>query len=262
MLDREKKPHSDFFTNLFPEVEEELDFAEEDPFDLSVYDQYFEWDEVEYMRLRFIAARHYASRGHWDDAYAYVLRSRPDNVPQHEDVYNRNAQAWHYTNARINELIQEAEQALENRDRELANGPQFGPPKDSLMPPGHPTESPSPIRGDREEGQGLERLAAAGLMRGSERPEGEITPRSPLSPNKKTQKEERDSVIDAVKQIKGAKKETPVWEGASVGGTPKYDWDTRYDGISGFPSHLRNRVSEPSTPQRGKSPRRGTQDTP
>ena len=222
MLDREKQPHSDFFTNLSPEVEE-LDFAEEDPFDLSVYDQYFEWDEVEYMRLRFIAARHYASRGHWDDAYVYVVRSRPDNIPQHEDVYNRNAQAWHYTNARINELIQEAEQALENRDRELAHGPQFGPPKDSLMPPGHPTESPSPIRSDREEGQGLGRLVAAGLMQGSERPEGEIAPRSPLSPNKKTQKEERDSVVDAVKQITGAKKETPVWEGASVGGTPEYD---------------------------------------
>ena len=75
MLDREKQPHTDFFTNLSPEVEEELDFVAEDPFDLTVYDQYFEWDEVEYMRLRFIAARHYASRGHWDDAYAYVLRS-------------------------------------------------------------------------------------------------------------------------------------------------------------------------------------------
>ena len=74
---------------MSPKVEEELDFAEEDPFDLLVYDQYFEWDEVEYMRLRFIAARHYSSRGHWNDAYAYVLRSRPDNVPQHEDVYNR-----------------------------------------------------------------------------------------------------------------------------------------------------------------------------
>ena len=257
MLDREKQPHSDFFTNLSPEVEEELDFAEEEPFDLSVYDQYFEWDEVEYMRLRFIAARHYASRGHWDDAYAYVVRSRPDNIPQHEDVYNRNAQAWHYTNARINELIQEAEQALENRDRELAHGPQFGPPKDSLTPLGHPTESPSPIRSDREEGQGLGRLAAAGPTRGSERPEGEVAPRSPLSPDKKTQKEERDSVVDAVKQITGAKKETPVREGASVGGTPEYDWDTRYDGISGFPSHLRNRVSEPSTPQRGQSPRGG-----
>ena len=44
-------------------------------------------------------------------------------------------------------------------------------------------------------------------------------------------------------------------EGTSVGGTPEYDWDTRYDSISGFPSHLRNRVSEPSTPQRGQSPR-------
>ena len=49
--------------------------------------------------------------------------------------------------------------------------------------------------------------------------------------------------MDAVKQITGAKKETPVQEGASVGGTPEYDWDTKYDGISGFPSHLRKRVS-------------------
>ena len=102
MLDRERQPHSDFFTNLSPGVEEELDFSEEDPFDLSVYDQSFEWDEVEYMKLQFIAARHYASQGHWDDAYAYILRTRPDNIPQYEDIYNRNAQAWHYTNARIN----------------------------------------------------------------------------------------------------------------------------------------------------------------
>ena len=56
-------------------MEDEIDFEEEEPFDLSEYDQYFEWDEAEYMRLRFIAAKHYASWGHWDDAYAYVLRS-------------------------------------------------------------------------------------------------------------------------------------------------------------------------------------------
>ena len=93
LLDHEKQPHSDFFINLSPDLEEELDFEEEDPLDLSIYDQYFEWDEAEYMRLQFIAARHYASRGHWDDAYAYVLRSRPNNIPQHEDTYNRNTQA-------------------------------------------------------------------------------------------------------------------------------------------------------------------------
>ena len=92
LLDREKQSHSDFFTHLSIDFEEELDFNEDEPVDLSEYDQYFEWDEAEYMRLRFIAARHYASHGHWDDAYAYVLRTRPDDIPQHEDTHSRNAQ--------------------------------------------------------------------------------------------------------------------------------------------------------------------------
>ena len=127
MLDCEKQPHSDFFTNLSINFEEELDFNEDEPDDLSKYDQYFEWNEVEYMRLRFIVARHYASCGHWDDAYAYVLRTRPDDIPQHEDTYSRNAQAWHHTNARINELIQEADQILEAQDRQLSREPQFRP---------------------------------------------------------------------------------------------------------------------------------------
>ena len=127
------------------DFEDELDFSEERPADLSQYDQYFEWDEPEYMRLRFTAARHYASRGHWTDAYAYVLRMRSDNIPQHEDTYNRNAQAWHYTNARINELIQEAEQILEAQDRQVLEELRFKPPKDSLIPPGHSTGTPSPI---------------------------------------------------------------------------------------------------------------------
>ena len=115
LLDQEKQPYSDFFTNLSLELEDELDFDEDEPFDLTEYAHPFEWDEEEYMRLQFIAARHYASHGHWDDAYAYVLRSHPDNILQHQDTCNRNAQAWCYTNARINELIQEAEWALEPR---------------------------------------------------------------------------------------------------------------------------------------------------
>ena len=41
----------------------------------------------------------------------------------------------------------------------------------------------------------------------------------------------------------------------TVGDTPEYHWDTGYDGIQGFSSHLRNRVSETSTPQGGQSPR-------
>ena len=158
LLEREKQPHSDFFVNLSEDFEDELDFSEDTPADLSPYDQYFEWDEAEYMRLRFTAARHYASHGHWTDAYAYVLRTRPDNIPQHEETYNRNAQAWHYTNARINERIQEAERILETRDNQMPRRIQFGPPRDSLIPPVHSTEALSSVRGVQREEQGPREL--------------------------------------------------------------------------------------------------------
>ena len=55
-----------------------------------------------------------------------------------------NAQAWHYTNARINELIQEVEQILEAQDRQVLEELRFKPPKDSLIPPGHSTGTPIP----------------------------------------------------------------------------------------------------------------------
>ena len=57
--------------------------------------------------------------------------------------------------------------------------------------------------------------------------------------DRESQSEERKSVIDAVKQITGAHKEMLVTGGMSVGDTPEYDWDTRYDGIQGFLSHLK-----------------------
>ena len=222
LLDCEKQPHSDFFTHLSMDFEEELDFNEEEPFDLSEYDQYFEWDETEFMRLRFIAARQYASHGHRDDAYAYILRTRQDNIPQHEDTYSRNAQAWHYTNARINELIQEAEQALEVQDRQLPQEPRFRPPKDSLIPPGHSTWTPSPIRSVQGREQGPRGPSKTTPIRG----QGDKAEKLPLN--------------HPTLQTKCPKKN---------------DWDTRYDGIQGFSSHLRNRVSETSTPQGGQSPK-------
>ena len=183
LLEHEKQPHSDFFVNLSEDFEDELDFNEDRPADLSQYDQYFEWDEAEYMKLRFTAVRHYASRGRWTDAYAYVLRTRPDNIPQHEETYNRNAQAWHYTNARINELIQEAEQILEAQDR------QFGPPRDSLIPPGHSTGTPSPIRsvqGKEQESREPPETTPTGRAGG----QGGTAFKLPHSPDQESQKEE------------------------------------------------------------------------
>ena len=51
LLEREKQPHSDFFVNLSEDFEDELDFNEDRLADLSQYNQYFEWDEAEYMKL-------------------------------------------------------------------------------------------------------------------------------------------------------------------------------------------------------------------
>ena len=262
LLEHEKQPHSDFFVNLSEDIEDELDFSEDRPADLSQYDQYFEWDEAEYMKLRFTAARHYASRGHWTDAYAYVPRTRPDNIPQHEDTYNRNAQAWHYTNARINELIQEVEQILEVQDRQVSEESQFGPPRDSLVPPAHSTGAPSPIGGTQGKEQRSREPPETTSTRRVGGQGGKTAFKSPHSPDQESQREEWDSVIDAVKQITGAQTETPGWRRMTVGDTPEYHWDTGYDGIQGFTSHLRNRVSETSTPQGGQSPRGGPRTPP
>ena len=251
LLDREKQPHCDFFLNLSFEVEEELDFEEERPFDLSKYDQYFEWDEAEYLKLRFIAARRYASRGHWDDAYAYVLRTHPDNIAEHDDTYNRNAQAWHYTNARINELIQEAEQALEFRDRQVAQWSPHRPPEDSLIPPGQSVETTLPPSDMSQSVPRPQELSVPVPKREQRMGEPRGVLKTPLSPDRESQREERKSVIDAVKQITGACNEVLAPGGINEEDTPEYDWDTRYDGVRGFASRLKNRVSEPSTPQRG-----------
>ena len=223
LLDCEKQPHCDFFLNLSFETEGELDFEEERCFNLSEYDQYFEWDEAKYMKLRFIAARHYASRGHWDDAYAYVLRTRPDNTADHEDTYNRNAQAWHYTNARINELIQGAEQALEFRDRQVAQWSPHRLPKDSLIPPGQTVETtlPQPVLDQPTPGPQKPSIPVPKREQRREEPRG--VPKTPLSPDRQSQKEERKSVKDAVKQITGAHKEILVSGSINVEDTPEYD---------------------------------------
>ena len=196
------------------------------------------------------------------DAYAYVLRTRTDNIPQHEDTYNRNAQAWHYTNARINELIQQAEQILEAQGRQMSEEPQFGPPRDSLIPPAHSTGAPSPIRRIRREEQESRELPETTSTRRVGGQGGRPVFKSPHSPDQESQREERDSVIDAVKQITGGQTEAPGRGRISTEDTLEYHWDTGYDGVQGFSSHLRNRVSETSTPQGGQSPRGGPRTPP
>ena len=115
--------------------------------------------------------------------------------------------------------------------------------------------TPSPIRNVQENEQGSREPAETTPTRKAGEQGGRAAPKSPHSPNEESQKEERDSVIDAVKLITGAETEISGQGRTSMGDTPEYYWDTGYDGIRGFSSRLRNRVSETSTPQGGQSPR-------
>ena len=124
-----------------------------------------------------------------------------------------------------------------------------------MIPPGHSTGTPSPIRSVQGREQGSREPPETTPTRRVRGQGGRTAFKSPHSPNQESQKEERDSVIDAVKQITGAQTETPGQGRVNAGDTSEYHWDTGYDGIQGFPSRLRNRVSETSTPQGGQPPR-------
>ena len=133
----------------------------------------------------------------------------------------------------------------------MPEGIQFGPPRDSLIPPVHSTGAPSPVRGIQREEQESKELPETTFTSRVGRQGGRAAFKLHHSPNQESQREEQDSVIDAVKQITGAQTETPGHGRITVGDTPEYPWDTGYDGIQGFASRLRNRVSETSTPQSG-----------
>ena len=112
----------------------------------------------------------------------------------------------------------------------------------------HSTRAPSPVRGiQREEQESREPPETTSARRVGGQG-GRTAFKSPHSPDQESQKEERDSVIDTVKQFTGAQTETPGRGRMTVGDTPEYHWDTGYDGVQGFSSYLRNRVSETSTP--------------
>ena len=93
---------------------------------------------------------------------------------------------------------------MEAQDRQMSWEPQFEPPRDSLIPPRHSTGTPSPIRSVQGKEQGSGKPPDTTFTRGTGGQGGKTVFKSPHSPNQESQKEERDSVIDAVKQITGA----------------------------------------------------------
>ena len=131
----------------------------------------------------------------------------------------------------------------------------FGPPRDSLIPLdiplGHHLQLEVPRGKNKSLGSHLKQLPPGG--RGDK---AEKLPLNCLILRIRSLRERNETqLLTAVKQITGAQTETPGYGRVTVGDTPEYHWDTGYDGIQGFSSHLKNRVSETSIPQGGQSPR-------
>ena len=102
---------------------------------------------------------------------------------------------WHYTNARTNELIQEAEQILEAQDSQLSREPQFGPPRDSLIPPEHTTGNPSPIRSVQGKEQGPRGPSETTPTRKVGGQGGRTAPKSPHTPNKESKERKKGTQL-------------------------------------------------------------------
>ena len=98
---------------------------------------------------------------------------------------------------------------------------QFDPPRDSLIPPGHSTGTPSPIRGNQGREQESRKQPETTPTRRTGGQGGKTAFKSPHPPDQESQREERDSVIDAVKQITGAPDRDPRARKNDCGGYPR-----------------------------------------
>ena len=129
----------DLFINLTIETEQEMDFEDEGMADLTAYEEGYEWTEENYLRLRFKAIRHVASQGYFNDVYAYLLRTRPDELHNHVQLFNENQEQWRDRTNRLNSLQVQVEAILEQQARAPKRGYAIPPPEDVLVPPSRPT---------------------------------------------------------------------------------------------------------------------------
>ena len=87
-------------------------------------------------------------------------------------------------------MIQEVERILEVQDRQMSEESRFGPPRDSLIPPGHSTGAPSPIRGAQRKGQESGEPSETTPTRRVGGQGGKTVFKSPHPPHQESQREE------------------------------------------------------------------------
>ena len=135
VMDRISQAVQDFYLNQEMDYEDELDFPPDDPVNLEWYQEGYPWMEGEYLRLRFAAMRHESTWLHMNEAYTYMLRTRPSTMADRYDRYEQARKAWEDSMQNFQRMLQAVERELESRHDQfpqvpsLAQGPQGPPPQ-------------------------------------------------------------------------------------------------------------------------------------
>ena len=182
----------DFYLNQEMDYEEELDFPPDDPVDLTKYLEGYIWTEGEYLRLRFAALHHESTWVHLNEAYTYMLCTRPSTMADRYDRYKQAREAWDAVMRDFQRLLQTAEGELEVRNRRdhQAQPPDQGP--QSPFPQTAPSGEP-PIDYEGVEEEWCTRNKKQRLPKGS--------PRHSSAPSEESQEEARQAALAAARAI-------------------------------------------------------------
>ena len=198
----------DFYLNQEIDYEDELDFPPDDPVDLTKYPEGYIWTEGEYLRLRFAALRHESTWVHMNEAYTYMLRSRPSTMADRHGRYEQAREAWEAVMQDFQRLLQTAERGLEVR-----NGRD-----DQTQPPNQGPQSPSPqTAAIGEPSIDYEKVKEEWRTRNKKQKIPKGSPRHSSAPSEESQEEARQAALAAARGINQIPKE----QGTSVRGETK-----------------------------------------
>ena len=116
-----------------------MNFDDEGVHDLAEYEGGYEWTEERYLRLRFRTLRHIANQAYHNDAYAYLVRTRPDELENARRIYRENREQTANMTAGLEGLQEHAEAVLEEQACIQRREYCIPPLADVLIPPSRPT---------------------------------------------------------------------------------------------------------------------------
>ena len=182
----------DFYLNQEMDYEDELDFPPDDPVDLTKYPEGYIWMEGEYLRLRFAALRHESTWVHLNEAYTYMLRTRPSTMADRYDRYEQAREAWDVVMQDFQRMLQTAERELElnyNRDHQ------------AQPPVQEPQRSPPQTAPSREPPLDYEGVEEEWRTRNKKRKPPKGSPRHSSAPSEESQEEARQAALAAARGI-------------------------------------------------------------